>query len=684
MSRLILSILSSLRRNRSGRALPVFILALYLLIGSGTSPAEARTRPAFLSDDVSYFWPTNASRYMSSSFGETRATHFHAALDIGTWGHEGYAVFATRDGIVHRVAVGPVGYGNVIYLRHDDDSISLYAHLKDFHPKIRSIVDSLRLRDYSFDFNEHIESYDIRFQRGQQIGWTGSTGVGPPHLHFELRSPEGNPFNPLLAGIRIEDTIAPRFSGLAIEPLSPDSKINGEGKIFRSRPVFRNGQFHFDTVDVQGEVGLAVDVFDRANASNNVHAVYELAMYVNNERYFHSRVDSFSYSQSRQMFLDRVYPILATERRGFQRLYIRSGNTLSFYSETGHTGRLRLPPGTHQIRIEASDYFGNRAVANIRMNISGTDSPYNIKEQMDLARKTNTKRANSAPAGLQWHKNWVRPISKTVRQNQSDGLTHQGNPVSPDETYWSIRKFGSFQKEHYKYVYRGQGLPLNLSDRMELSNGDSIWVLHRIHPEYPLSLYHDKMQVVVHFPAKSFFEPVTIGIAGTRDEFTLFPNIEPFQRPAAVRILLDETLKEKNGLGLYRKNLSNNRLTHITSYRNTQGNELVGTIQSGGYYVIRSDTTAPEISTPKIGRWRHSGLYYVTVSIDDDLSGINYRSAEFYVNGHRGIAEYDPEKKLLRYHHPDFKPENSNHITVRLSDRAGNSTEKIFSDVPYN
>ncbi|MFO7811120.1 MAG: M23 family metallopeptidase, partial [Candidatus Delongbacteria bacterium] len=242
------------------------------------SIVEAQPRPAFLDDSTTYFWPTNASRYMSSSFGESRSSHFHAAIDIGTWGHEGHAVFAARDGLVYRVAVGPVGYGNVIYMRHDDGSASVYAHLKDFHPEIRSIVDSLRLKNYSFEFDRNMEEYDIRFSRGQQIGWTGSTGVGPPHLHFELRTPEGRPFNPLLAGVYIDDTIPPQFSALAIEPLASDSKIKGGTAIHRTLPTRHGGQYHFGTVDVQGEIGLAVDVFDRANASNNVHAVYELEM----------------------------------------------------------------------------------------------------------------------------------------------------------------------------------------------------------------------------------------------------------------------------------------------------------------------------------------------------------------------------------------------------------------------
>ncbi len=79
-----------------------------------------------------YLWPTEASPYLTSTFAETRSAHFHAALDIKTWGQRGYEVYATRDGVVDRIAIGPRGYGKVVYLKHNDGSYSVYAHLLSF------------------------------------------------------------------------------------------------------------------------------------------------------------------------------------------------------------------------------------------------------------------------------------------------------------------------------------------------------------------------------------------------------------------------------------------------------------------------------------------------------------------------------------------------------------------------
>lgn len=706
--------------------LPLCVISVAFLVNFA-SIVEAQSRPAFLDDSTTYFWPTNASRYMSSSFGESRSSHFHAAIDIGTWGHEGHAVFAARDGIVHRVAVGPVGYGNVIYMRHDDGSTSVYAHLKDFHPGIRSIVDSLRLKDYSFEFDRNMEEYDIRFSRGQQIGWSGSTGVGPPHLHFELRTPEGRPFNPLLAGVHIDDTIPPQFSALAIEPLAAGSKIGGGTTIHRTRPSRHGGQYHFGTVDVQGEIGLAVDVFDRANASNNVHAVYELEMVVNDELYFHSRIDSFSYFKTRQMFLDRIYALWNTERNGFQRLYVRKGNTLPVYKETGHSGRLNLPPGTHDVLITATDFFGNSTRASLQLNVSGSDAEPVMSTLAFPDHYLNSQNKNSAiteirtfssqpnfispgavsgtpaqhsnssgpdsntpfagtpreqevqhsltypsepPKNVQWNNNWIRPEEPV-------------NP-SPVGNRLAIRPLGSFSDELRLYSSSDRGLPLNIASRIELHKEDDSWILHRIDPAHPVSIYHENMKISVHFPVGSVYEPLSLGITGSYPDFTLFPDTEPFHRPAEVRITLDEELLKTQGLGIYKKHPRTGEYKHVSSRIDRQKNTLSGTVSDAGSYIVRADSIPPIVSNPDIGQWQHIDQHHVTVHTEDLLSGIDHQSVVFQVNGERGIAEYDPEKDLLRYRHPEFSPQKENEITVIVFDRAGNRTEKTFTGVPYN
>ena len=126
----------------------------------------AQGNGTFSPENATYIWPTNAGEFMSSTFGETRSAHFHSALDLKTWGRKGYKVYATRDGILHRIAIGPTGYGKVIYLKHDDGSYSIYAHLMRFEEKIQQIADSIRFQDYSFEIDRNLESMNYRIKQG--------------------------------------------------------------------------------------------------------------------------------------------------------------------------------------------------------------------------------------------------------------------------------------------------------------------------------------------------------------------------------------------------------------------------------------------------------------------------------------------------------------------------------------
>jgi hypothetical protein len=73
-------------------------------------------------------------------------------------------------------------------------------------------------------------------------------------------------------------------------------------------------------------------------------------------------------------------------------------------------------------------------------------------------------------------------------------------------------------------------------------------------------------------------------------------------------------------------------------------------------------------------------MWLASVRVSDNRSGVDYTSAEFYINGIRGIPEYDPFGSLLIYYLPDFTPRaRANEFLIRLKDRAGNTTEERFT-----
>ncbi len=57
--------------------------------------------------------PLNIPLIISGTFGELRANHFHAGIDIKTNGKEGYQVKSLDEGYIDRIRVGKPGYGEV-------------------------------------------------------------------------------------------------------------------------------------------------------------------------------------------------------------------------------------------------------------------------------------------------------------------------------------------------------------------------------------------------------------------------------------------------------------------------------------------------------------------------------------------------------------------------------------------
>ena len=105
-----------------------------------------------------------------------------------------------------------------------------------------------------------LEENRFTFKKGELIGYTGSTGVGPPHLHFELRTPEFEPFNPLLTNLSIDDDIPPVINSIAIETLHPETLQFSDYEIAQPigeiENVLRFGAFQTDS-----PVGISINTF---------------------------------------------------------------------------------------------------------------------------------------------------------------------------------------------------------------------------------------------------------------------------------------------------------------------------------------------------------------------------------------------------------------------------------------
>lgn len=591
----------------------------------------------FLADSVTYAWPTDATHQISSTFGETRSAHLHAGLDIRTWGQEGYNVFATRDGIVYRIGTGPSGYGNVIYLKHNDGSYSVYAHLNRFEPNLQAYTDSIRMIDYSSVIDEIVEADSIAYKKGDLIAISGGSGIGPPHLHFELRTPDHEPFNPLLTNIKVRDNIPPVFRQLGIEFLNPKS-LRPEG--FEIENAQRNGnKYDFGSITVNQPIGLAVNVHDRANQTPNVYAVHTLTLVHETDTLFHSSVDQFSYQETGQMFLDRSYLMLAQTRRGFQRLYRVAGNRLPIYKTLNNEGVLTFNSGTYPLRIIASDIYGNKTEATVTIRVEDYNGPDIITHVPTYPAPSKKKK----PFAISWNRILL-----------DDKTPLLASAVNID--------FETQKNDH----------PIRFSSTSSIEK--------KLAPGTKQILHTPDQRLWLEFPKDALYDTLDLHLEILRIDDEIQFNFSPDRLPIDGQIyfnyILPDDLKENKRLGLFSADKFRNRLY------------FMGAVNSNGYIrspmreisslVIMDDNTPPWVGTPDLSK-NLAGNWIIKVPALDRQTGIDYLSSAITVNGKPGIIEYDPDKNSLSYYIPGFKPSKQNRIVVEVYDGMGNRTSRTAS-----
>ena len=310
-------------------------------------------------------WPTDASRMLSSNFGEFRDTHFHMGLDIKTKETEGHPVFAVSDGFISRMVTNYAGYGKALYLTTETNHIAVYGHLSRFSSILEKVLRNNQIINQSYFVNEYFSDFEFPVKQGDIIGYTGNTGGSfGPHLHFEYRDGKDQPLNPLLYGFELPDRFSPMLKQLAVIPLKKGTMINGSSlpQVF---PLYRDeeGFFHFpDTINCQGTVGIAIQMDDQIQGSPYKYQIHRAELWVDEILHYILQYDSLNYSQS-----------FINEARQFGLSRLNLGEFHQFYHLDSHpyfsaknkkmSGIITLESGYHTVEIKAWDCAENLSSA---------------------------------------------------------------------------------------------------------------------------------------------------------------------------------------------------------------------------------------------------------------------------------------------------------------------------------
>lgn len=264
------------------------VLLLMLLLLSSNVWAQTDT----------LLYPLKNIPLLSGNFGELRATHLHSGLDFKTEGREGLPVICVKDGVVARVKVSATGYGNALYLEHEGGITTVYAHLSRFSSRVAKVVRNIQYNKESFEVDENMLGYELRFRAGDTIAYSGNTGSsGGPHLHFEVRDTKtGHALNPLRF-LTVKDQTGPNVRGVYVYPVSNEGLRTPPRRVEvknTGNRVFRGGKIGVPA----GRIGVGVQSDDYMKDSWNKLGVYDLSVSANGREVFKMTMNELSFDQT--------------------------------------------------------------------------------------------------------------------------------------------------------------------------------------------------------------------------------------------------------------------------------------------------------------------------------------------------------------------------------------------------
>ena len=167
-----------------------------------------------------YSHPVSSPLHISGSFGEYRRyNRYHYGIDYKTYRRVGLRVVSPSDAWVDKIHISPYGYGNALFLKTEEGTQFTLAHLQDFsctNQELEYLRKALELLRPRTRVQVKVPSSWFFFAKKQCIAYSGESGAGPAHLHFEIKKGPKY-YNPLLfKSLKIPDKSPPSLENLYI------------------------------------------------------------------------------------------------------------------------------------------------------------------------------------------------------------------------------------------------------------------------------------------------------------------------------------------------------------------------------------------------------------------------------------------------------------------------------------
>ncbi|MEE2789416.1 MAG: M23 family metallopeptidase [Myxococcota bacterium] len=607
-------------------------------------------------------YPLKYPPQVTSTFGTYRITHHHAGLDLTTDGNETIPVVASAGGKIVRVRRSHTGYGRAVYIDHGLGRMTVYAHLSGFGPRIRRIVAASRKSASKFQFDRYL-SKPLPVERGQLLGWVGTSGTDLVHLHYELRL-NGRPVNPLNHGLTIPDSMPPVIRRLRFRPLNHRAHVGGSHQDFEwwVRPQ------HTVSVPVGGEVGLLVDAVDRIDGSERRLTPYQIELYVDDVLRHRTRYETTDYQHRGHTELDYDAALKASGVGVFYRLFRVPGPKLPVHQPVGMTLD-RFGPGMHHARLKVLDAAGLRDEISFRFEVRDAQTSCQLQPG-------RLKKPDTAPRPVR-----VPLVRRNVYVPVADGACASGSLASVylngrRTRQWSVR---TVDEMPHLVIEVSPVKTQTVTVGFKASSGRVHWSSTQIYAGYQdQEIALDPM--TFRFGSKTRFEPYAMSIrAVIKPEVTgLIPKSPlyelnngwaPARGAAQVRFRLPADADPQR-VGLF---LHDAGRWWYLSQTERRGEFLGRSVHMTGFALMK-DEQAPIILPWAVQA--HPAGRRIVIPIQEDGSGV--RRAQLFVDDRLVAAEWQRAFSRLVYLPLTDQLRGGRKLTVKAVDRMGNSVERTM------
>jgi hypothetical protein len=314
--------------------------------------------------------PLDGKLLLSANYGELRPGHFHSGIDLKVGGISGAKVYAVDDAYVFRLSVSPYGYGNCVYLKHSDGTITVYGHLHKFNNVLANFVKTEQYRRNSFAIDTVFTEPVFKVKRKEVIGFAGNSGNSfGPHLHFEIRNLLNIPINPVPEFYSIPDNIPPVIKSLTLFTI--DSFMNVKFQRLAHDIPLKNVSGKHDiskTIETESPVFFGIEAFDNVNETHNKIGIRKIHVLFDNAEIFGYSLDSLGFDKNHYINSLQAYDLLINENRNIIKTYAEQGNRLQRYMNVVNSGIVEINDSlTHRVSIALEDDFKNKTVLNFNI-----------------------------------------------------------------------------------------------------------------------------------------------------------------------------------------------------------------------------------------------------------------------------------------------------------------------------